>query len=58
MIFIVVGLIVSLFLFPSKTVINSSQADRDQTFFSAIKEAFSHNGYVLLVLGFLFAVFK
>ena len=58
MIFIVIGLIVSLFLFPSKTVINSSQADRDQTFFSAIKEAFSHNGYVLLVLGFFVCGFQ
>ena len=58
MIFIVIGLIVSLFLFPSKTVINSSQADRDQTFFSAIKEAFSHKGYVLLVLGFFVCGFQ
>ena len=58
MIFIVIGLIVSLFLFPSKTVINSSQADRDQTFLSAIKEAFSHNGYVLLVLGFFVCGFQ
>ena len=58
MIFIVIGLIVSLFLFPSKTVINSSRADRDQTFFSAIKEAFSHKGYVLLVLGFFVCGFQ
>ncbi len=58
MIFIVIGLLVSLFLFPAKTVINSSQADRDQTFLSALKEAFSHKGYVLLVLGFFVCGFQ
>ncbi len=58
MIFIFFGLIVSLFLFPVKTVINSSQADRDQTFLSALKEAFSHKGYVLLVLGFFVCGFQ
>ena len=58
MIFIVIGLIASLFLFPSKININSSQADRDQTFLSAIKEAFSHKGYVLLVLGFFVCGFQ
>ena len=58
MIFIVIGLAVSIFLLPAKTVINSSQADRDQTFLSAIKEAFSHRGYVLLVLGFFVCGFQ
>ncbi len=58
MIFIFFGLIASLFLFPAKTVINSSQADRDQTFLSALKEAFSHRGYVLLVLGFFVCGFQ
>ena len=58
MIFIVFGLLSSLFLFPAKKLINSSQADRDQTFFSAIKEAFSHKGYVLLVFGFFVCGFQ
>ena len=58
MIFIVFGLITSLFLLPAKSLINSSQADREQTFFSAIKEAFSHKGYVLLVLGFFVCGFQ
>ena len=58
MIFIFCGLIVSLFLFPAKTLINSSQADRDQTFLSALQEAFSHKGYVLLVLGFFVCGFQ
>ncbi len=58
MYFIVFGLIASLFLLPSKTIINSSQADRDQTFTSAIREAFAHKGYVLLVLGFFVCGFQ
>ena len=58
MIFIIFGLLASLFLFPAKKLINSSQADRDQTFFSAIKEAFSHKGYVLLVFGFFVCGFQ
>ncbi len=58
MIFIFFGLIVSLFLFPAKSVISSSQADRDQTFLSALKEAFFHKGYVLLVLGFFVCGFQ
>ena len=57
-IFIIFGLIASLFLFPAKTMINSSQADREQTFLSAMKEAFSHKGYVLLVLGFFVCGFQ
>ena len=58
MYFIIFGLIASFFLLPSKTIINSSQADRDQTFTSAIKEAFAHKGYVLLVLGFFVCGFQ
>ncbi len=58
MIFIFMGLVVSIFLFPAKTIINSSQADRDQSFLSAIKEAFSHKSYILLVLGFFVCGFQ
>ncbi len=58
MIFIGFGLIASLFLLPNKIVIESSQADRSQTFLSAIKEAFAHKGYVLLVLGFFVCGFQ
>ena len=58
MYFIVLGLLASLFLIPSKTISNSTQIDRDQTFTSAIKEAFSHKGYVLLVLGFFVCGFQ
>ena len=58
MYFIFFGLIASLFLMPSKTLINSTQADRDQSFSSAIKEAFNHKGYILLVLGFFVCGFQ
>ena len=58
MYFIAFGLIASFFLLPSKTIINSSQADRDQSFTSAIKEALAHKGYILLVLGFFVCGFQ
>ncbi len=58
MYFIAFGLLASLFLLPSKNIINSSKADRDQSFSSAIKEAFSHKGYILLVLGFFVCGFQ
>ena len=58
MYFIAFGLVASLFLLPSKTIINSSKADRDQSFSSALKEAFTHKGYILLVLGFFVCGFQ
>ncbi len=58
MYFIFFGLIASLFLIPTKTIINSSKADRDQSFSEAIKEAFGHRGYILLVLGFFVCGFQ
>ncbi len=58
MYFILAGLVAALFLVPSKTIINSSKADRDQSFYSAIKEAFKHKGYILLVLGFFVCGFQ
>ena len=57
--FIIFGLIFSLFLLPAKNnSFSSSQADREQSFTDAIKEAFKHKGYLLLVAGFLFVDFK
>ena len=58
MYFIAFGLVASLFLLPTKMIINSTKADRDQSFSSAIKEAFSHKGYILLVLGFFVCGFQ
>ena len=58
MYFIAFGLIAAFFLLPSKTIINSSKVDRDQSFSSAIKEEFTHRGYVLLVTGFFVCGFQ
>ncbi len=58
MYFIALGLLASLFLLPSKSNLNSSKVDRDQTFTTAMKEAFTHKGYVLLVLGFFVCGFQ
>ena len=58
MIFIGFGLVASLYLLPSKTIIISTQADRDQSFSSALKEAFNHKGYILLLLGFFVCGFQ
>ena len=58
MIFIGLGLVAAIFLFPAKTIIESSKMDREQTFYSAIKEAFSHKGYILLVIGFFVCGFQ
>ena len=58
MIFIGLGLVAAIFLFPAKTIIESSKIDREQTFYSAIKEAFSHKGYMLLVIGFFVCGFQ
>ena len=57
--FIVFGLIISLFLFPAKkNSFPSSQADKDQSFAGALKEAFKHKGYLLLVAGFFVCGFQ
>ncbi len=58
MYFIALGLIASLFLLPSNKLIDSSKADREQSITAAIQEAFSHKGYVLLVLGFFVCGFQ
>ena len=57
--FIVFGLIFSLFLLPAKNnSFSSSQADREQSFTDALKEAFKHKGYLLLVAGFFVCGFQ
>ena len=57
--FIIFGLIFSLFLLPAKNnSFSSSQADREQSFTDAIKEAFKHKGYLLLVAGFFVCGFQ
>ena len=57
--FILFGLIASIFLLPVKRpVIVNSTSIKKQSFIEAIKEAFSHKGYVLLVSGFFVCGFQ
>ena len=57
--FILFGLIASIFLLPvKKSVIVNSTSIKKQSFTEAIKEAFSHKGYVLLVSGFFVCGFQ
>ncbi|MDA8771201.1 MFS transporter [Candidatus Pelagibacter bacterium] len=58
MYFILFGLIASIFLLPSKENFKTSQADKNQTFIPALKEAFNHKGYILLVAGFFVCGFQ
>ena len=58
MYFILFGLIASIFLLPSKGNFKTSQADKNQAFVPALKEAFKHKGYILLVLGFFVCGFQ
>ena len=57
--FILFGLFASIFLKRSNSsLISNSQTENNQTFGQAIKEAFSHKGYVLLVAGFFVCGFQ
>ena len=57
--FILFGLIASIFLLPvKKPLIINSTSIKKQSFTEAIKEAFSHKGYVLLVSGFFVCGFQ
>ncbi len=57
--FILFGLISSVFLLPTKTPsIDEIKISEEQSFKDALKEAFSHKGYVLLVCGFFVCGFQ
>ena len=57
--FFVFAIIAAIFLFPVKKINNiNTDSLNDQTISEALKEAFKHKGYILLIFGFLFAVFK
>ena len=58
MYFILFGLIASIFLFPSKENNQISNADKNQAFGTALREAFSHKGYLLLNAGFFVCGFQ
>ena len=57
MYFILFGLITSLFILPKKEVL-ILKTEKSQNFLEAMKEAFSHKGYVLLVAGFFVCGFQ
>ena len=57
--FIVFGIIAGFFLLPVKTLNKSDyNVEKDQTIKEALKEAFSHRGYILLTLGFFVCGFQ
>ena len=57
--FITFGLLASIFLIPVKNLSTArTRANQNQTFKKAIKEAFSHKGYILLVCGFFVCGFQ
>jgi MFS family permease len=58
MYFILFGLIASIFLLPRKENTQQSNIEKNQAFGSALKEAFSHKGYLLLNAGFFVCGFQ
>ena len=57
--FLILGTICSLFLFKKEYVDTTNNSfTRDQTAFNALKEAFQHKGYMLLVAGFFVCGFQ
>ena len=58
--FIIFGMIAAIFLFPvKKNIITSSNTKtREQTIPEALKEAFSHRGFILLTFGFFVCGFN
>jgi MFS family permease len=59
MYFILFGLVASIFLMPNRNIeSNLKKSSKNQTFISALKEAFSHKGYLLLNAGFFVCGFQ
>ena len=58
MYFILFGLITSIFLLPKKEGEILKTEEKKQKFSEALKEAFSHRGYILLVAGFFVCGFQ
>ena len=58
MYFILLGLIASIFLLPNNKSVNAANKEVSQGFVSALKEAFSHKGYILLLAGFFVCGFQ
>ena len=56
--FILFGSIAALFIFPKDNVVSKNDNSNSQPFFDALKEAFTHRGYLLLVSGFFVCGFQ
>ncbi len=58
--FIIFGMIAAIFLFPVKKdiITNSNTKTHEQTILEALKEAFSHRGFILLTFGFFVCGFN
>ena len=57
--FILIGSIVSIFIFaPKKFSEENKEMIKEQSFYEALKEAFSHKGYILLNAGFFVCGFQ
>ena len=58
--FIIFGMIAAIFLFPVKKdiITNSNTKTHEQTIPEALKEAFSHRGFILLTFGFFVCGFN
>jgi len=58
MYFILFGLVASIFILPRRKNSQAFKADKKQTFSAALREAFSHKGYLLLNAGFFVCGFQ
>ena len=58
MYFILFGLLASIFILPRRENSQAFKADKKQTFSAALREAFSHKGYLLLNAGFFVCGFQ
>ena len=58
MYFILFGLVASIFILPRRGNSQAFKADKKQTFSAALREAFSHKGYLLLNAGFFVCGFQ
>ena len=58
MYFILFGLVASIFILPRRENSQAFKVDKKQTFSAALREAFSHKGYLLLNAGFFVCGFQ
>ena len=56
--FILFGMVASIFILPRRENFQAFKTDKKQTFSAALREAFSHKGYLLLNAGFFVCGFQ